>query len=64
MDTIYQAFKISQFTANQLKIDMQAEIDCKENFKLIKLIHGDKRRFLQIFLNFLSNAFKFTNEGG
>ena len=64
MDTIYQAFKISENTANQLGIDMKAEIDCKENFKLIKAIHGDKRRYLQIFLNFLSNAFKFTNEGG
>jgi len=32
MDTIYQAFKISENTANQLGIDMKAEIDCKKNF--------------------------------
>ena len=25
-------------------------------------IYGDERRFIQIFLNFLSNAFKFCKE--
>ena len=31
---------------------------------MIQLIHGDKRRYLQIFLNFLSNSLKFTNKEG
>ena len=29
-----------------------------------KNIHGDEARFTQIFLNFLSNAFKFTPPEG
>ena len=64
MDIIYQAFKISQHTANHLNIELRAEIDCKENYELINQINGDKRRYLQIIMNFMSNALKFTDEGG
>lgn len=28
------------------------------------MVHGDKSRYMQIFLNFLSNAIKFTQPGG
>lgn len=50
--------------ANRDKIEFRAEIDDEKNLDMIQLIHGDKRRYLQIFLNFLSNSLKFTNPEG
>ena len=51
-------------TANQSKINLKAEIDEKTNLDLIQAIYGDKRRYMQILLNFLSNSLKFTNKNG
>jgi len=38
------------------------EADGVENY--LRCVYSDKSRFLQIMLNFLSNAIKFTPEGG
>ena len=61
---IFQAFQILGFSASERCVDLRAKIDYKENLNLIESIHGDQRRFLQIFLNFLSNSLKFTDKGG
>jgi signal transduction histidine kinase len=53
-----------QFMASQNGIELKAVIDKRSHLNLIQSIIGDERRFLQMFLNFLSNALKFTDRGG
>jgi signal transduction histidine kinase len=48
------------------------EVDISDSESLVKInqkniftnLFGDERRYLQILLNFVSNALKFSNEGG
>ena len=53
-----------QHSATQYGIELKAVIDKYENLQLIKSIMGDSVRMMQILLNFVSNALKFTNRGG
>ena len=61
---IYESFQILLHMANDRSIKLKAEIDHKKNLDLIRNLYGDGRRYLQILMNFLSNALKFTNKNG
>ena len=53
-----------KYQATDLGITLEAEIDCEESLACIREVFGDKRRYLQILANFISNSLKFTDKGG
>ena len=64
MELIYEAFLLFSHSATQNGIELVATTDRKADLSLLKSVIGDRRRYLQILNNFISNALKFTNSGG
>lgn len=52
-----------EFMASKKKINMEVVINPK-HVKYFENLYCDEKRFEQIFLNFISNALKFTDQGG
>ena len=61
---IKNAFEILNFQAKEKNIKLILEIMPEDKEYLFKSLMGDKNRYSQIILNFLSNAVKFTNQNG
>ncbi len=60
---IGQAYAIVEHYASLKQITFETDIEEEERY-LFECIEGDERRYLQILINFLSNAIKFSNKGG
>lgn len=58
---IEKAFFIVDHIANMKRIKL-VKLISKDNEKNFAQIFGDERRFIQILVNFLSNALKFSNK--
>ena len=46
MEMIYEAFQIFRIKANERNLEFKAIMDDKANFRLMKSVFGDKRRYL------------------
>lgn len=62
-DVVIEAFNIMSYQAEQKQITLLLEFDQSKPY-IFCSVYNDKRRFLQIFLNFISNSLKFTSQGG
>jgi signal transduction histidine kinase len=63
--TIYHALENISAAAQEKKLNLSAKVeDGEADLCLIQSVLGDQRRIFQCFLNFLTNALKFTDAEG
>jgi len=63
-EVVKNAFSIIKSTADSKGIELEANIKNKKHLVYLDNLCGDPRRYIQILLNFLSNALKFTPNNG
>ncbi len=62
-DVIKDAFKVVQHIANENRVQLLAP-EFKENEEIFfRAIFGDRNRYQQVLVNFLSNSLKFSDSG-
>ena len=60
---INESFETLKFISENRKIKTTLTVDPNE-VKLFKNVYGDRNRYQQFLLNFISNSLKFTSSGG
>ena len=61
IDVITEAFNIVSFSAEEKNVKLLLVVDRSKPF-IFQKVYSDKRRFLQILLNFISNSLKFVKK--
>lgn len=59
---INEAFETLKFISESRKIEKKLHVSSVDA-KFFEQVYGDRFRFQQIFLNFISNSLKFSNQG-
>ena len=62
-EVIEQAFKIVEHHADVKRVTLKFHEVLAADKNVYKHIYGDKNRFLQVIINFLSNSLKFSKTG-
>jgi signal transduction histidine kinase len=61
---LFESIQMMLHQINSRGIHIHVEIDHPQHINFLESIYGDRQRFQQVVLNFISNSIKFTPKGG